>query len=269
MVQVNFDATQYDPAAGGTISVLETGIYTVHIVGSDIVQTKRGDGHMLVFTMVCLDPGFQGRKIVSRLNIHNPNPTAVEIAKNEFSQLCHAVGHVHCGMTEELHGRPFKVSVEKVERNDKPGSYSNNVLGYLDAAGNPPTRMGGGQQGGAMAPPAPPSAPAPQAPAPSMPEQAPAQAPAPAAAAAPASAPAPTQVSGPAPAMPFPPFGAAPSAGQAPAPTPAPAAPAAPWESAPSPIPPATQQPWGPQAAPAPMPGGTPAGAGTAPPWEQ
>lgn len=143
MVQMAFNANQYDPSTGAS-DVLETGVYSVQIVNSEVKQTKKQDGYMLVFTLSCMDQHVNGRKIMARLNIHNPNAQAVEIAYRELSAISHVVGILNWQDTQQLHGRPFKVSVEKVERNDKPGAFSNNILAYMDYAGNPPNTNGGG-----------------------------------------------------------------------------------------------------------------------------
>lgn len=235
MVQYNFNARQYEPSTGAA-DVLETGVYSVQIVNSEVKPTKAGNGHMLVFTMACMDQHVNGKKLTARLNIHNPSAQAVEIAHRELSAISHVVGVLDWQDTQQLHGRPFKVAVEKVERNDKPGSFSNDINGYMDYAGNPPN-VNGAAGGSSQPPQAPgvtaPAQPAAPAPAQYAPAPDPAQAPAPAAAAAPA----PMQAAAPAPAP-------------APAPTPQPTGGPAPW-----------QQPGG-NAAPA-------AGGAPLPPWQQ
>ncbi len=249
MVQISFNATQYDPSVGAG-DVLESGIYGVQITGSEVKATKRGDGYMLILTLSCIDPQFAGKKILARLNIQNPNPVAVDIAYRELSAISHVVGVLQWNDTQQLHGRPFKINVEKKPRDDDPTKFGNEIKGYMDYQGNPPVPSGG--PGQMQAPAAPPSAPAPAAMAPYTPEPAPAPAPAPAAApvAAPMQAAAPVQGYAPAP---------------APQPTAAPAA--APWQAAPQPAPASPAAPW--QAG-APAPAAAPAGPGPAvPPWQQ
>lgn len=156
MVQINFNATEHDPSTGGG-DVWEAGTYSVQITNSELKETKKKDGYYLQFTLTCMDQGMAGRKIMARLNIHNPNPQAVEIAHRELSAISHVVGLLHWQDTQQLHGRPFKIAVSKEERNDKPGSFSNNIIGYMDYAGNPPSPTGnGGGQAAGSAPPAPP-----------------------------------------------------------------------------------------------------------------
>ena len=173
MAQFQFNATDFDPSTGAG-SVWEPGIYGVQITNSEFKETKKKDGWMLVLTMTSTEAEMRGKTIVARLNVNNPNPTAVEIAMRELSAICHVVGVLNVQDTQQLHGRPFKISVDKEERNDKPGSFSNNIVAYMDINGNPPGKGGAGA-------PAAPAAPAqPAAPAPAQPA---APAPAPAAAA--------------------------------------------------------------------------------------
>lgn len=253
MVQMNFNAAQYEPSTGAA-DVLETGVYSVQIVNSEVKQTKSGNGYMLVLTMSCMDQHVNGKKLTARLNIHNPNAQAVEIAYRELSAISHVVGVMNWQDTQQLHGRPFKVSVEKSERQDKPGSFSNDIKAYMDYAGNPPNVNGGGSSQAPSAPSAAPPAPAAaQAPAsaPAYPPQAqyaPASAPAPAPAPAAAMAPAPTPAAAPAPAH-----------APAPAPQPTDANVAAPWQQPQQQAP--AQAPWQ-NAAPA------PAAGAPVPPWQ-
>lgn len=178
MVQLAFNAAQYEPSTGAA-DVLETGVYAVQIVQSEVKQTKAKDGYMLIFTMSCLEAPHTGRKIVARLNIHNPSQQAVEIAYRELSAISHVVGILNWQDTQQLHGRPFKVAITKVERADKPGSFSNDINAYMDYAGNPPnSQQAGGGSSPAPAAPQPPQQQQPQyaAPAPQPMQSAPAPA---------------------------------------------------------------------------------------------
>lgn len=253
MVQMNFDARNYDPSTGGA-DVFETGEYSFQIVKSEAKTTKAGNGTMLVLEAACLDEGFAGKRLAIRLNVQNPSQQAMEIAYRDLSAICHVVGVLQLTATEQLHGRPFRVRLEKMPRSDDPNKFNNEIRAYLDMQGNAPVKgqmPGGGAPSAPSAPPAPPSAPAaPAAPAaaPAAPAPAPA-APAPAPAPAPAAAPpamAPAMAPNPAAAPAVPPASAPPAV----APTAAPAAPpaAAPWAGQP--------------AAPAPT-------AGAVPPWQQ
>lgn len=204
MVQFNFNAQNYAPnvGEGGTVP---TGIYDVQIVASEVKATKRGDGHMLVLTFSIIAGPLVGKRIVGRYNIHNPNPTAVEIAMGELSALSHVIGVLAWGDTNQLHGRPLKLKIEEIQRQDDPTKMGNEIKAYFDAQGLPASPTGG-QAMAPAAPPAPAGAPAQPAAAYAPPPTAPAPVadPAPAAVAAqvaaPAVAPPVQQVAPPAPA---------------------------------------------------------------------
>lgn len=252
MVQINFNATQYDPSASAT-DVFENGDYTFHIVESETKATKSGNGTMLVFTAECLDPEHARKRTMIRLNIVNPNPTTVEIAFRQLSAICHVCGVLQVQDTQQLHGKPFKLRLEKKPRSDDPSKFNNEIKAFMDVNGNEP---GKSAQGGAPAPGAPQAPAAPQQPAAPA---APAPTPAPAAAPAPAPAPAAQQAPEPAPQQPWGQQPAAPApAAEQPAPAPAAEAPAAPATEAPA-------APWQQAGATAPAPA---AGAPT-PPWGQ
>lgn len=160
MVQLNFNATQYDPSTGGG-DVWEAGTYTVQITNSELKETKSKNGYFLALTLTCVDQHMAGRKLIARLNVQNPNPQAVEIAYRELSAISHVIGLLHWQDTQQLHGRPFKIAVTKEPRSDKPDAFTNNIAGYMDYAGNPPSPSsmggGGGQPAAPQAPTAPPA----------------------------------------------------------------------------------------------------------------
>lgn len=241
MVALSFNAAGVKPNAA--LEPLPTGQYPVIITNSAEKPTKAGTGSYIELEMTVQGGEHNGRKVFDRLNIKNPNQTAVDIAYATLSAICHVTGVMQLQDTAQLHGRPFIAVVKKVPRNDQPGNFSNEVNGYKDVNGNDP-----GHAGAVSAPSAQPGWAAPQQPAPQAapthqpqhyaPQQAPQQIP--------------TQYAppAPAPAAPTPPQWAAP-AQQAPAPAPAPM---------PAPAPAYAQQPAGPAgAAAAPPPWASPA----------
>lgn len=229
MVAFNFNATMYDPNTGGA-DIFETGEYSFHITASETQATKKKDGVMLVLTATCLDQGHAGKRLPIRLNLQNPSAQAVEIALRDLSAISYVVGVLQWSETQQLHGRPFRVRLDKVPRGDDPTKFGNEIRGYFDMQGNPPTpgqaAASGGGAPAAPAAPVAPAAPAPAAPAAPVQQAAPAApvfAPSPAAPAPAAPAPAP------APAAPtFAPQQTAPQT-EAYVPPTAPAAPVAPW----------------------------------------
>lgn len=173
MVAINFDATKVDPNTGGG-DVFETGEYTFQIVSSSVKATKKGDGTMLILEASCMDEGMAGKRLTIRLNVQNPNPQAVEIAYRDLSAICYVTGQLQIQDSQQLHGRPFRIRLEKLPRSDDPAKFNNEIRAYMDVNGNPP----GAATGAAGAPPAPPSAPpAPPPAAPAAPQAAPPAAP--------------------------------------------------------------------------------------------
>ena len=92
--------------------------YPMHITASSIEQTKKKDGKFIKFEYTILSGEYKGRKIWSNLNIVNPDPVAMEIAKKELATLCRATGKLNIADTQELHGIPFMGRVKIVPAND-------------------------------------------------------------------------------------------------------------------------------------------------------
>lgn len=141
MVALNFNARNVAPNT--MPEPLPSGTYDVIIQASPEKPTKNRDGFFTEITMVVQGGEYNGRKIIDRLNLKNKNDQAMEIAYGTLSAICHVTGRLEIQQTEQLHGIPFKIVVEKVPRDDRPGAYSNNVTGYKDINGNDPG-MGGG-----------------------------------------------------------------------------------------------------------------------------
>jgi hypothetical protein len=176
--QLNFDASTVAPAAA--LDPIPAGWYDVHITDSEAKPTGAGTGFYLELEMEVLNGPYAGRKVFDRLNLHNPNPVAVEIAYKTLSAICHATGVIQVADSAQLHNRPMQAKVAM--RAAGPGKdgqnyeASNEVKGY----------KGVGQGAPAAAPMTPPPAPAA---APWTPPAAPVAAPAPAPAPAPTAAP--------------------------------------------------------------------------------
>lgn len=153
--QLNFDASTVAPAAA--FDPIPAGWYNVHITDSEAKPTGAGTGFYLELEMEVLDGAYAGRKVFDRLNLHNPNPVATEIAYKTLSAICHATGVIQVADSAQLHNRPMQCKVSlRAAGPGKDGQHyeaSNEVKGY----------KGIGQAAPAAAPVAP--APAPAAPA--------------------------------------------------------------------------------------------------------
>lgn len=143
MVALNFNAREVAPNAA--LEPLPTGWYPVMIVGSVNKQNSKKTGSYLELEMQVLSGEHANRKTYDRLNLDNPNEVAVNIARGTLSAICHVTGVLDAQDSQQLHGIPFQALIKKVERNDKPGQFGNQIDGYRDQNGNEPGKAGGTQ----------------------------------------------------------------------------------------------------------------------------
>jgi hypothetical protein len=127
-----FDANNVEPSAPR--ENLPPDDYVMHIKASEMKPTKKGNGQYLLLDLEVLEGPFKGRHVFDRLNLDNPNETAVEIANKTLSAICHAVGVLRVKDSNQLHNRKMIVTVD-VEKQEGY-SPSNAVKGYkpLDGA---------------------------------------------------------------------------------------------------------------------------------------
>lgn len=127
MTTLNFDASQHEPLA--PMTALPRGRYNVMITDSEMKNTKAGDGQYLQIEFTVIDGEHTNRKLWSRLNLVNKNPTAEDIARRELSSICAALGVVKVADSSELHGRPLAVEVT-IEKN-ADGQENNRIKAYI------------------------------------------------------------------------------------------------------------------------------------------
>lgn len=127
-VNYNFDASKYDPL--DDYSSLPAGDYVVAIVDSEKKETKDGRGSYLQLTLEVLEGEYKGRELIDRLNLSNPNPIAVDIAKRTLSSICRAVGKMRIDNTSELHGVPIIAKVSVRPPSNGYGA-SNDIKSYM------------------------------------------------------------------------------------------------------------------------------------------
>jgi hypothetical protein len=134
MAALNFNAAEVEPQQ--SFDALPVGRYEVIITDSEMKDTIAGTGQYLQLTFSVTGGQHDGRKLWSRLNLVNPNSTAVGIAERELSAICHCVGIITPADSEELHDRPLIVDVIQ-ELNPKSGQMVNRIKGYSQANGAP------------------------------------------------------------------------------------------------------------------------------------
>ena len=139
MALLNFDT---DSVELQTYEVLPEGIYEAVITDSRMQTTKSGTGEMLVLTLEVISGEYKGRKLWDRLNLVNPNPTAVALARQTLAHLCLAIGVHQLHDTIELHNRPLLALVRV--RKTPDGEQQNEIKGYRPrpARVEPPPRRG-------------------------------------------------------------------------------------------------------------------------------
>ena len=129
MATLNFNAAQV-PTDFGTQDCVPAGWYNVMVDETEMKPTKDGSGAYLQVRFTVLDGQYVNRKIFTRMNLQNSNPTAQEIAYKQLSALCHAVNVLQLQDSVQLHGLPLKVKVKV--RKDSTGQYEdqNEVTAY-------------------------------------------------------------------------------------------------------------------------------------------
>ena len=132
-----FDASQVEPTA--SYDPIPAGKYLAAITESEMKPTKNGSGSYLQMTFTVLEGEYKNRVLWARLNLNNPNATAVKIARSELSALCHAVGVLTPRDSLELHNIPLVITV-KVKKREDTGEHTNEIKAYEPksvAAGQP------------------------------------------------------------------------------------------------------------------------------------
>jgi len=132
-----FDARTVEPTTD--FEPIPAGKYLAVITDSEMKQTKNGNGSYLELTFQVIDGEYKGRNLWARLNLDNPNETAVKIARGELSAICRAVGVMSPKDSVELHNLPMLITV-KCKRREDTGDVVNEVKGYAKkeaAAGQP------------------------------------------------------------------------------------------------------------------------------------
>jgi len=130
-----FDANEVEPSAD--FEPIPAGKYEAVITESEMKPTKAGTGHYLQLTLQVIEGEFKNRFLWARLNLDNPNATAVQIARAELSSICRAVGVMAPGDSTELHNLPLVISVKCKKREDT-GELTNEIKGYSTKVSEPP-----------------------------------------------------------------------------------------------------------------------------------
>ncbi len=128
-----FNANEVEPTT--SFEPLPAGRYLAVISESEMKPTKSGSGSYLQLTFSILDGQYKDRVLWARLNLNNPNATAVKIAQGELSAICRAIGVLQPRDSVDLHNLPLVITV-KLKKRDDTGELTNEIKGYArkDAA---------------------------------------------------------------------------------------------------------------------------------------
>ncbi len=99
------------------------------VSGSEMKPTKAGTGSFLELAFEIIEGPYKGRRLWARLNLDNPNQTAVKIVRAELSAICRAVGVMSPKDSVELHNLPLLITVRCKKRADT-GEITNEIKGY-------------------------------------------------------------------------------------------------------------------------------------------
>lgn len=140
-----FNAEEVEPQ--GSFEPIPAGWYVCMITDSEMKPTKSGNGEYLQLRLDVIEGQYENRVIFDRLNLNNPNQTAVEIAQRQLSAICRAVGAMQPKDSSDLHDVPIRVKVSVRPASDGYDA-SNEVKAYEAAAAGPEHKPAAAAGGG-------------------------------------------------------------------------------------------------------------------------
>lgn len=126
MSTLNFNANEVEPSTG--FDPIPSGKYHAVIAESEMKPTRSGNGQYLELEFEIVEGTYKGRKIWARLNLENPNPDAVKIARGDLSAICRAVNVAQPRDSAELHNLPLTITVRCKKNQDD--EIVNEIKGY-------------------------------------------------------------------------------------------------------------------------------------------
>jgi hypothetical protein len=130
-----FDAAAVEPDQGRDFTPLPAGAYDVEVTGSEVKDTKNGNGCYLSLELTVLGPTGAGRKVWSNITLKNANAQAESIGQAQLSSLCRAVGLAKLQDTDQLFQKTLRV---RLKVTPAQGSYAakNEVTAYEALGGS-------------------------------------------------------------------------------------------------------------------------------------
>ena len=111
-----FDANTVEPTT--EFDPVPAGKYLAVVAASEMKPTKNGKGSYLELQFQIIEGEYANRNVWARLNLDNPNPQAVQIARAQLSAVCRAVGVMTPKDSCELHNLPLVIDVKCKKRQD-------------------------------------------------------------------------------------------------------------------------------------------------------
>ena len=127
-----FYASAIEPQAA--YQPLPAGWYKCVITNTEEKPTKAQTGSYLELKIEVIEGDYQGRLVFDRLNLKNPNPTAVEIAQRSLSSICRSIDVPNPKDSIELRDKPLMVKLAVKPADGQYGA-SNDIKEYSAANG--------------------------------------------------------------------------------------------------------------------------------------
>lgn len=128
MAEYIFNASEVEPQSS-SFTPIPAGKYLAVINDDQMKDTKAGTGRYLQLEFEIIEGEYTGRRLWARLNLENPNPMAVQIARSELSSICRAVNVLQLRDTVELHNLPLVISV-RCKKSKDSDEMTNEIAGY-------------------------------------------------------------------------------------------------------------------------------------------
>ena len=127
-----FNALEIEPAT--SYEPLPADWYKCVITDTEEKPTKAMTGSYLQLSIEVIEGQYAGRKVFDRLNLKNPNATAVEIAQRSLSSICRSIDVNNPKDSIELRDKPLMVKLAVKPADGQYGA-SNDIKEYAAANG--------------------------------------------------------------------------------------------------------------------------------------
>lgn len=130
IVGADFDTKKEAESASG--SPIPAGWYRVIVDSAEVKQTRDQTGYYAQIRFDVIEGQYERRVVFARLNLQNKNPTAQEIGRRQWAQLCEAVGAGNVQYASQIAGRQLEIQVTvRPARGEYPAD--NDVRGFRAA----------------------------------------------------------------------------------------------------------------------------------------